>query len=112
MLESNVPSGQGVAQLVLVANERHEAYVGLHEDGLVQLQDTVGLPRNRLQGMGFLGCPFQLLTEILDLWTKGESGLCVRLFFFILERLPQSSKSNGIFYPLIHCNHLLLIVDS
>ena len=83
VLESNVPSGQGVAQLVLVANERHEAYIGFYLDRLTQLQDTIGLPRNRLQGMGFLGCLFQLLTELLDLWTKGENGLCVCLFFLL-----------------------------
>lgn len=70
-LYGDVPSGHAVAQLVLVPKERHDAHVSLDDDALIQEQHAVGLPRKRLHGVGFLRCVFQLLTEVLYLWTRG-----------------------------------------
>lgn len=55
-LEADVSSSHTVSQFVLVPDERHEADVGLDLDGLIQDQNAVGLPRNRLQSMHLLGC--------------------------------------------------------
>lgn len=65
--EANVSSSEAVAQFVLVAEERHDAHVGVDVDRLIQDQHAVGLPRYRLKDMQFLCCVFELLTEILDL---------------------------------------------
>lgn len=52
-LEANVSSSHTVPQFVLVPDERHEAYIRLNLDVLIQDQYTVGFPRNWLQGMDF-----------------------------------------------------------
>lgn len=69
-LEANVSSSHTVPQFVLVSDERHEAYIRLNLDVLIQDQNTVGFPRNWLQGMSFQGCLLELLTEFVDLWTR------------------------------------------
>lgn len=68
--EANVSSSHTVSQFVLVPDERHEAYIRLDLDGLIQDQNAIGLPRNWLQSVGFQGCILQLLTEVMDLWTR------------------------------------------
>lgn len=68
-LETDVSSSHAVAQLILVPNERHDAHVSLDVDGLIEDQDAVGLPRDRLGGVSFLGCCLELITEVEDLWT-------------------------------------------
>lgn len=69
-LEANVPSSHTVSQFVLVPDERHEADVSLDLDVLIQDQNAVGLPRNRLHSMDLLGCVHELLAEFIDLWTR------------------------------------------
>lgn len=69
-LEADVAPGHGVAQLVLVAQEGHEAHVGLNQDLLVQHHDAVGLPGHRLQDVELQRRLPQLLLEGVDLWTS------------------------------------------
>lgn len=69
-LVANVSSSHAVPQFVLVPDKRHEAYIRLNLDALIQDQNAVGLPRNWLQSMDSQGCIFELLTEFLDLWTR------------------------------------------
>lgn len=68
--EANVSSSHTVPQLVLVPDERHEAYIRLNLDVLIQDQNAVGLPGDWLQSMDFQGCILELLTEFMDLWTR------------------------------------------
>lgn len=70
VLEANVSPSHTVPQFVLVPDERHEAYIHLNLDVLIQDQNAVGLPRNWLQSMDFEGCILELLTEFMDLWTR------------------------------------------
>lgn len=71
-LEANVSSSHAVAQFVLVPDERHEAHIDVDVDLLIQDQDTIGLPRDWLHGMDFLCCIPELLTKVLDLWTRKQ----------------------------------------
>ncbi len=70
-LIANVSSSHAVSQLVLVPDNRHEAHVSLDLDVLIQDQDAVGLSRNRPQGVDSLCCILQLLTKVVNLWTRG-----------------------------------------
>lgn len=72
-LEANVSSSHTVPQFVLVPDERHEAYICLNLDVLIQDQNAVGLPRNWLQSMDFQGCILEQLTESMDLWTRHKT---------------------------------------
>lgn len=69
-LVADVSSSHAVSQFVLVPDERHEAYIRLDLDVLIQHQDAVGLPRNWPQRMDLLGCIVELLTEFMNLWTR------------------------------------------
>lgn len=72
ILEANVSSSHTIAQFVLVPKERHSPHIGLDVDLLVQHQNTIGLPRNRLHNVDFLRCILQPLTKVLKLWTNEE----------------------------------------
>lgn len=74
-LEADVSSSHAVPQFVLVPDERHEAHVRLDLDVLVQEQNAVGLPRNRLHSVDFLGCVHELLTEFIDLSRRHRTGV-------------------------------------
>lgn len=71
-LEADASSSHAVSQLVLVPHEGHEADVSLDVDVVIQDQDAVRLPRDRLHGVDFLRHIPQLLTKIVNLWMKGE----------------------------------------
>lgn len=72
---ADVSSSHAVAQFVLVADERHDAHVGLDEERLIQDQHAVGPPRDRLHDVDFLRRVLQLLAEFLDLREEdGNSG--------------------------------------
>lgn len=77
-LEAKVSSSHAVSQFVLVPEERHEAHVSLDEHGLIQDQDAIGLPGNRLHGVDFLRRVPELLAKVLDLRTSGwEDPKCI-----------------------------------
>lgn len=78
-LEANVSSSHAVSQFVLVPEERHEANVSLDLDALVQEQDAVGLPGNRLPGVVSLRCIFELIAKALDLWTRAENTFPLKI---------------------------------
>ncbi len=69
-LEADVSSSHAVSQFVLVPEERHQAHVSLDLNGLIQDQDTIGLPGNWLHGVDFLRRILELLTKVLDLCTR------------------------------------------
>lgn len=66
-LKSKVSSGHAVAQFVLVSEEGHGAHVRLDVDWLLQDQDSVGFPRNRLSDVGSLSCILEPLGKSLYL---------------------------------------------
>lgn len=73
--EADVSSSHAVAQFVLVPDERHEAHIRLDLDVLIQEQNAVGLPGNRLHSVDLLGCIHELLAEFIDLWRRHTTGV-------------------------------------
>lgn len=111
-LEADVSSSHAVPQFVLVPDERHEADIRLDLDVLIQEQNAVGLPRNRLHSVDFLGCIHELLEEFIDLWRRHTTGIkeirqvntSVTSLMFSVIRVKENSLlekiSTGLMKPV------------
>lgn len=67
ILEADLATGHGVAQLGLVIDEGHDAQVGLDEQGSLQDQDAVSPPGDGVLLVGLLHCLHQLGPEVFQL---------------------------------------------
>lgn len=67
ILEADLATSHGVAQLGLVVDEGHDAKIGLDEEGSLQDQDAVGPTRDGVLLVGFLYGLNQLGPEVVQL---------------------------------------------
>lgn len=69
ILEADLATGHGVAQLSLIVDEGHNAQIGLDEQGSLKDQHTISPTRNGVLLMCFLHCLHQLGPEVVQLGT-------------------------------------------
>lgn len=67
ILEANLTTSHGVAQLGFVVDEGHDAQIGLDEKRFLQDEHTICPTRNRVLFMGFLYRLHQLGPEVVQL---------------------------------------------
>lgn len=78
ILEADLATGHGVAQLGLIVDKGHDAQIGLDEQGSLQDQDTVGPTGNGVLLMGFLHCLHQLCPEVVQLGKYKKKNIKTR----------------------------------